>query len=358
MKILESEKEKVIISENYNHVFNKETGLSIRWGKTLEDDPDVCEFGPEIADIEITTICHGVKDKNGVEQPCKFCYKSNTPNGSNMSFDTFKKIFHKLPRTLTQIAFGADSHATSNPDLFKIMDYCRNNDYNYVVPNITVADISDETADKLSELCGAVAVSRYANKELCYDSVKKLTDRGMKQINIHILVSDNTYDMVMETLKDRLTDERLQKMNAIVLLSLKKKGRGVNFTSLSQDKFKQIVQFAFHNNIAIGFDSCSCYKFLDSIKNTTGFEEMKKYTEPCESGRMSIYINTEGKVFPCSFSEETDLKEDWKDGIDIVECNDFLSDVWSCDKMMKWKTDLINNCDNHLNCIKCPIYEV
>ena len=95
-------------------------------------------FGPEIADIEISTICHGIPPV-GMDKPvpCKFCYKSNSGRGENMSLDTFKQIFHKFPRSLTQIAFGIGD-IDSNPDLWNIMRYCRDNNYQFIVPNVTV----------------------------------------------------------------------------------------------------------------------------------------------------------------------------------------------------------------------------
>lgn len=227
--------EKFLISKDYNYFFNKKTGFFARWGKTKDDDPDYSPFGPEIADIEVTTKCDGINGK-----VCSFCYKANTPNGINMSFETFKGIFDKLPNTLTQIAFGADSHAASNPDLWKMMEYCRDNG---VIPNITVADITDETADKLAKYCGAVAVSAYFEQDIdaCYNSVKKLTDRGMNQINIHCFISEETYKDAMVLLNDVKSDIRLSKLNAIVFLSLKKKGRGVKYNTLSNDKFKTII---------------------------------------------------------------------------------------------------------------------
>ena len=205
MIIFEDATKKKVQSKDYNYIFNKETGFFARWGKTKEDDPQMAP-SPEILDIEITTKCDGVGGKL-----CPFCYKSNTPNGKNMSFETFKKMIDKFPiymqRTciaedngkttkrfvfsmpaeineendkkmeaeieakglrivgyvqkpvhfLNQVAFGADSKAKSNPDLWKMMDYCRTNG---IIPNITVAEINDETADKLVEKCGAVAVSR------------------------------------------------------------------------------------------------------------------------------------------------------------------------------------------------------
>lgn len=355
-KIVENPEVKLCRSEDYNFNFNKKTGLFMRWGKTPEDDPEYSPFGPEIADIEVTTICNGVTGKDGKASVCKFCYKSNTPAGINMSLEDFKKVFHNLPRTITQIAFGADSHATSNPDLFKMMEYCRNNDYNYVVPNITVAEISDETADKLASLCGAVACSRYANKDVCYDTVKKLTDRGMTQCNIHIMVSDETYDNIMETLQDRLIDPRLSKMNAIVLLSLKQKGRGSTFTSLSLEKFKKIIDFALENNIAIGFDSCSAYKFLQAVKDHKNYKQYEMCAEPCEATMFSSYCNAEGKFFPCSFTEDT---TGWKDGLDLKNCKDFFKDIWFHPRTVAFREKLLKTSKtNCIGCRECPIFKV
>jgi hypothetical protein len=71
-----------------------------------------------------------------------------------------------------------------------IFKFCRENK---VIPNVTIngEDLTDEKANCLSELCGAVAVSLY-DYDTCYNAVKKLTDLGMKQINIHCLVAKET----------------------------------------------------------------------------------------------------------------------------------------------------------------------
>jgi len=328
---------------DYNFIFNKENGFFVRWGVDTEDDPVYSQYGNEILDIEITDICKG---PGGI--PCPCCYKSNTPyNKSNMSLDTFKNIIDKMPETITQIAIGADAQGTSNPDMFNMMRYAREKD---IVPNITVADISDNTADKLVELCGAVAVSRYKNKNYCYDSVKKLVDRGMSQTNIHILVSENTIDQIYETFNDYiLRDKRLKNLNAIVLLSLKEKGRGKKFTPLSQEKFKKVVDYALDNNVPIGFDSCSCHKFLNSVKDRENYKMFETVSEPCESACFSAYINSKGYFFPCSFSEG---EGKWKNGIHVPSCSDFVNDVWMNKKTNEFRETLLKN-DR-----KCPLFYV
>lgn len=342
MKIHENKKCKILVSENYNYVFDKENGFFARWGKTPDDDPQFSPYGPEIADIEVTTQCRGINGKL-----CKFCYKANTPVGCNMSFETFKKIFDVLPKTLTQIAFGVDSEAKSNPDLWKMMEYSRQKG---VIPNTTVANIDDETAKLLCTYCGAVAVSRYDDKNICYDSVKRLTDLGMKQVNIHIMISEETFEQAKETLRDRITDERLKDLNAIVFLSLKKKGRAQqNFNTLSKEKFKQLIDFAFENNISIGFDSCGANKVLEVTKERPNYAQIEQCAEPCESTCFSVYCNAEGIFYPCSFCEE---EGEWKEGIDLTKVSDFMSDVWMSEKVMEFRRKLIEKKRN------CPVFDV
>lgn len=358
-------------SPEINYNFNYATGAMAMWGRTVHgecpsgtasidelqslqgsgkwkaEDAEFCPYGPEILDMEVTTICKG---PGGI--PCPFCYKGNSPNGTNMSFDTFKLVFDKInkSRTLTQIAFGADAQAESNSDLWKMMEYARSNSHNKVIPNITVADISDDVADKLALYCGAVAVSRYKNKNFCYDSIQKLVKRGMSQVNIHIMVSEETLGMVHETISDIISaDPRLRGLNAIVFLSLKQKGRGVGYTPVSENRFSQIVNTCLALGIPFGFDSCSGPKFLNAVKGLPNEQELTAMCLPCESSLLSSYINEHGVYYPCSFCEK---QGEWSEGIDIKTCDDFIKDVWMVEKTGKFREKLCRNCRN------CPMYEI
>jgi len=79
-------------STEYNFTFDTVSGFFARWGKNKEDDPSYSPYGPEILDIEVSTICHGINGK-----PCVHCYKSNTGVGKNMTLETFKTILDKMP---------------------------------------------------------------------------------------------------------------------------------------------------------------------------------------------------------------------------------------------------------------------
>ncbi len=319
----------------YNYDFDTETGFFVRWGKTRQDDPQVSPIGLEIGDIEITTICYS---------GCKHCYKSNNPNGKNMSFETFKIILDKLPKNLTQVAFGVDSQATANPDLFKMMEYCRQNN---VVPNITVADITEDTAEKLASLCGAVAVSHY-DTDTCKRSIQLLHEAGLKQINIHQMVSDETLSKCYDIMNEA---KNIPGLNAIVMLSLKQKGRGVGFTPLPYYLFKDMIDYAMSHKVSIGFDSCTAHKFLKYV-DETGNEKLKKlsvFVEPCESSLFSIYIDVNAKAFPCSFAPGT---PGWETGLDMITCKAYMEDVWNNERMQVWREGLLKN--NR----KCPLYNI
>ena len=344
--VIDSPAGKVVIGEDYNFTFNKSNGEFKRWGRTYEDDPEFSPIGPEILDIEITTSCNGINGKL-----CPFCYKSNTPNGKNMSFDTFRKILDSFPLTLTQIAFGADSEAKSNPDLWKMANYARNKG---IIPNITVANIDDVTADKLVDVVGACAVSRYADENVCYDSVKRLTDRGLKQTNIHYMICEESYKDCLRTLNDICTDPRLDKLNAIVFLSLKKKGRGVKFTPLSQEKYANLVNFCLYNHINFGMDSCGAAKFINTVKDHPNIKQFLTVCEPCESSLYSSYISVDGIYYPCSFCNGC---KGWEEGIDVKNVDNFL-DVWYNDRVKKFRETLCSNTHNEFKIRECPIFTV
>ena len=346
--LVDKKKTKIIRAKDgcFNHFFDKETGLSMTWGKNKEDDPTYSPYGPLIADIEITTICHGPRNEFGTNVPCKFCYKSNTSKGSYMTFETYKKLFEKLPKTIGQIAFGIDATGTSNPDIWKIFEYTRENG---IVPNLTIADVSDEVADKIASLAGACAVSLYDNKNICYDSVKKLTDRGMTQVNIHFCHNSKSIDRVPEIINDIKNDPRLEKLNAIVFLALKQKGRGKGFDCASSKQFKGMIDLLLESGISFGFDSCSCGNWLDAVKDHPNYNQFFQMSDPCESSCMSVYIDTHGDYYPCSFCEN---EKEWQTGISVLDCEDFIQDVWFHERTKAFRSKLLWNGRN------CPMYNL
>jgi len=219
-QIFDSPKIKILNSPNYNFYFDKRSGFFARWGKTKEDDGDLNLGMPEIADIEIAEICEGVP---GIG-PCAFCYKNNTAfKGINMSLETFKNIYHKLPPTVGQIAFGCGT-LRLHPEMWDIFRYAKENEIvpkdvehvlvdengkeypikmpgfnnpNYklkniyipvkgvgTIPNLTInGDVDEHEFDKIAELCGACACSVYNAPNLKYsmDKTRKIKLKRRKK---------------------------------------------------------------------------------------------------------------------------------------------------------------------------------
>lgn len=349
---------KTVSSPDYNYHFNLKTGEFRRWGKTFTDDPKVGML--EIFDLEVSEICSGVPPNDSdIAVPCAHCYKSNTKSGRNMSFDTFKLIFDKLPHTLTQIAFGIGD-IDANPDLVKMFDYCRNNEYNPgVVPNLTINGykLTDEWVNILVKYCGGIAVSKYENKDICYDAVKKLTDAGLAQVNVHMVISNENYDECFDLVKDAINDSRLSKMKAIVFLTLKQKGKRNKWTTIKDiDKYKKLVTFAMDNNIGIGFDSCSAPTFLAAMREHPHFDIISQLSESCESDRFSGYANVDGIWSHCSFTEGIKC---WGT-IDLKTITDFNTEVWNSKEVIKFRSCLTSQNNSHIGdeVYLCPVYKL
>lgn len=349
-EIAETETHKLVRSKEFNLDFDKRTGYTKMWGETEDQDPTWSPFGPVIMDIEVTKKCFGPRNSTNDTARytrCSYCYKSANPNESDgMTLDEFKTIFHKIPRTLTQIAFGADAAATANPHLFDIMRYCRENDYNKVAPNLTIADVTDETADFLASVVGAVAVSLHFSHDVCYDTVRKMLDRGVKQTNMHVVLSKSELKNIDRLLNDYHTDPRLNGLNAIVFLSLKQKGRGTKQQQVTNDEFKQIIDRCYSENIPFGMDSCSAARFIEVIQDHPDKDEIIKFVEPCESTAFSSYVDHTGKFWPCSFMEDEHL--DWVGSApSLLDPNvNFMRDVWYSDRAEKFRK-------NAKECVQC-----
>ena len=119
--------------------------------------------------------------------------------------------------------------------------------------------------------------------------------------------------------------------------------------------FLKLVDFSLDNNISIGFDSCSAFKFLKSVKNHPNYENFLMSSEPCEISCFSSYCSVDGEFFPCSFSENGEFGE----GLDIVNCDNFIKDIWNNEKTVEFRKRILNSATkNNLKCRECILYDI
>lgn len=327
-------------------------GFFMRWGRTLEEDPHMSPYGPEILDIEISTIC---------SQGCPQCYKSNTDHGHNMDFETYKALMSKMPINVGQVAFGIGD-VDANPYLRNILAYTRKLG---VVPNITINGYRMTPAyfDMLAEHCGAVAVSHY-NDDVCFNAIRELTNRGMTQVNIHKVLAEETKQSCFDLLAKAKTDPRLEKLNAIVFLLLKPKGARNTLTVL-QDRsaYRDLLLLSRELGVSIGMDSCSGPSTLKSCEGVPNLDPpmLEQCVEPCESSCFSFYVNSRAEGFPCSFCEG---EPGWESGIDMLSVGNFIEDVWKSAKLSAWRRSLLNStnecfdCKFRKGCRACPQFDL
>jgi MoaA/NifB/PqqE/SkfB family radical SAM enzyme len=269
-----------------------------------------------------------------------------------MSLVTFKQLASKFPPTVCQIAFGIGS-VDANPDLIPIMEYCREIG---IIPNITINGmrLTRKMMKDLVRVCGAISVSVYEHTKIqAYQAVNWLQAHRHPQINIHLLYYKENERFVREVLYD--VKGRVINPRAVVLLALKQKGRAVDYglTPMPYESFAQLIDDCFRDGIPIGFDSCTGPNFLHWLGESDLSEDRKLRIEemvlPCESGCESAYIDVFGKFSPCSFIAGT---EGWEEGLDVLNCKNFLHDIWLHPQTVEWRNNLLANGR------KCPIYDI
>lgn len=88
-------------ASGYNFIGVPETGLTVRWGSSVEIDPKRAPW-PELADISISNRC---------SKGCAFCYRDSTPDGGLMTLDAYRYALESLTSPVWgpvfQVALGA-----------------------------------------------------------------------------------------------------------------------------------------------------------------------------------------------------------------------------------------------------------
>jgi len=335
---------------HYNCFFSKLDGFNLRFGKTLDEDPICCELGPEILDLEVCVNgCVPVKGSIN----CRYCYKNNTNAAPvNMTFEKFEDIVKRFPINLSQIAFGITGLQT-NPDLPKMFEQCRQLG---IIPNLTTvgADLNDKMKDMVCRLAGACAVSCYTGaKELCYKTIKSLHDYAQEKygrdlhVNMHLLVSKDNMEHVREVLRD-ISEKKVPGLKSVVFLRIKPKGRAAKMDCIvPMDIYREIVSFSMEHGISFGFDSCSATPVIEVLKEK-GHPELCSCCEPCESSKLSSYINVYGEYWSCSFAEGL---RDFINPIDVCSY-ETVTEWWNSDEVKN-----IRFCSSPKH-KSCPIFDL
>ncbi len=183
---------------------------------------------------------------------------------------------------------------------------------------------------------------------------EKNTLNKLCSVNIHQLLSNESYKQCFQVIKDSKKDKRLKKLNAKVMLHLKNKGKRNTLTRVTNlKKYKKLVDFAFKKKARFGFDSCGANAFTKAIKDRKDFKQLEIMVESCESTAFSLYISCDAIAYPCSFTEG----EDGFKGVDVLKAKAFVRDVWMAKEVIDFRNKLIEDKDCN-GCRKCQAFDL
>jgi len=311
---------------DYNFIADQESGMTFRWGKSLEDNPSFAPV-PELVDISISNHC---------SKGCDYCYRDSKPDGSFMSLDDYKFVLsslnHKKYGNVFQVALGG-GEPLEHPEILEILELTKQ--FN-IVPNFTTngENITKTLVDNIKGKVGAAAVS-LNNLNGINNSKIELLIKGGIRTNIHYVIDRNNIKQAIQILEGEF-NKKIKKVNAIIFLTFKPSGRGDSNHILRNDSCLHKFLGLIDNNKAscnIGFDACFVPLLMRYTKTNIDF------IDSCEVGYFSVYIDENLRVAPCSFSNG-------KDSYSLKEF-DFY-DIW-LNKFNNFRAKVTNNCKQECN---------
>lgn len=323
---------------DYNFVADSKSGITLRWGKTLEDNPEFAPV-PELADISISNHC---------TKGCDFCYRNSFDNNSFITIEEYEQILqelnHPLYGNVFQVALGG-GEPLEHPKLYEILKITREHE---IVPNFTTNGIllTDDVAKTIQDLVGAVALSLSNINELNRAKIDLLVHYKIKT-NIHFLLKSDTI-IQASNIVDGKYDDLLKGVNSVIFLTYKPCGRAHENRNLKLDKNMTAFLNSLNHiksTISIGFDACLVPLIL--AKTTI----KQDFIDTCEAGCFSVYIDEKMNVKPCSFSGNRD----------VYSLREFdFYEIWE-DKFSSFRERNKNNCANDCefknDCRgQCPYY--
>lgn len=306
---------------DYHFLADTKSGMTFRWGKTLEDNPTFAPV-PELADISISNKC---------SKGCAFCYKNSTPNGNVMSVEEYCQVLDGFNTpdygTIFQVAIGG-GEPLEHPDFLKIVDETVKRG---IVLNFTTNGLllTRDICAAIKGKIGALAISASSISDIERIRPSLACTEGLR-VNVHYILSSVSIDEATELVNGK-HNNLLKGINAVVFLTYKPAGRGNEKWLLRMgEKTAAFINAVKSPNISckLGFDACFVPMLIQSraVRN--------EMVDVCEGGFFSVYIDENMNVSPCSFAEGRDsysLKE-----------YDFY-DIW-LNKLQHYRERIKNDC--------------
>ena len=328
-------------SSDYHFLGYRENGFTVRWGKTLSENPIRAPW-PELADISVSNRC---------SKGCDFCYRDSRPDGALMSLADYEFVLDSLTSpiwgTPFQVALGG-GEPLEHPKILEILDATRRRG---IVVNFTTNGLALDAslATALNGRVGAIALSVAALSEYDGARVRLLSSRGVRT-HLHFLLDQNSLGEAVEIACGK-HDALLQDLSGVVFLTRKPQGRSsaeglLRFEDPRLNEFLDAVA-ATHSKIPLGFDACAVPLLLHHGRIDP------QTIDACECGFFSVYIDENLEVRPCSFSKSG------QNGWNLRDVD--FGTIWEehfADYRSRQSADLCSrSCKGRAHCRgKCPLF--
>ena len=315
----------------YHFRADAQTGLTMRWGKTLHEDPIWAPI-PELADISISNHC---------SKGCSYCYRKSAKNNEFMTLEQYERVLDALnhPKygNVFQVALGG-GEPLEHPEFVQIIEATLKRE---IVPNFTTNGmcLTEDVCKAIRGKVGAVALSITRVGELEREKAAMLSKYNIRT-NVHYVLSAKNIGEAIEIVSGKY-NEVFEGVNAIIFLTYKPAGRGkmdgVMQSGPELERFVQLVNEYDNKGVKIGFDACFVPNLLYK-----GFKPAEM-VDVCEAGFFSVYVDHKMNVSPCSFSGGTDAYS--------LEEYGFY-DIWE-NKFADYRGRMQNMCN-----VDCAVHEV
>ena len=315
-----------LLSENFNFVLDKETGVSLCWGKDMNDSPEYDPAFPQQISLKLDSsfnLNQMLKDFNFLANVK--IKETNEVDGKKV--EEFISITNELEALSNENLVCLSTLACVYLIIDENMDSLNINDVltfiRYIERFQTAfhiqlnIDSSFSVSDflKIKLLSSRIMIrTSCLNIENVSNNIKQLKDNGIT-CGIHILVNNTNIPNVLE-LADKLTDKDL----SITFYFIE--------PYITTNKYVEIQQkFINAKFTAIQIATCGYSKF-NKRKNNIHLN-----TIDCDASRFSIYVE-DRTIYPCPFKTTN--------GIKIDSCES-IKDFWHSKNFAKFRNFIIEN---------------
>lgn len=263
---------------NYNYGIDKKSGTKIRFDllSGFKYKPKY----PESIDIKITDYC---KNK------CEWCAESSSVKGKHANIDDILSLFKNTEGI--EIAIGGGC-ILDYPEIEKLIDELRINNF----PSVTInqKDIENsnytifETKKELFNKVYGIGISVYNSYDDSFiNYIKNLPKPLKNKIVMHTILGINTCNKIKHMIDN--------KINKILILGYKKKGRGETYYMLNHavklniERIKNsILNLIKTDNLILAFDNLAINQL--NLKEIIDHNTWKTYFMG-NDGEFSMYID-------------------------------------------------------------------